>query len=232
MRIAVTRDDTKLAGLKRRAALLDIEIMSLPFLRVEPLDYKFPADAQLEQVNWLLFTSSQAVRLFFERLRKEGVLIPHGVKIAVVGSKTAALVCEQGHTVDMIPSTAGSKALFEELLSSHAKENETIIYVRAENVSFDPEPLFREKNIKYIPLICYRTIIEQIDSEKARLLTPADYILFTSPSTVRAYGDQFGFPQARSIALGKTTADQMKELDWEVFDEMKTANIDTVLENL
>ncbi len=232
MRIAVTRDDTKLVGLKRRAALLDIEIMSLPFLRVEPLDFEFPADMQLEQANWLLFTSSQAVRLFFERLRKERVGLPYGVKIAVVGSKTAALVCEQGHTVDMIPSTTGSKALFEELLSSYAKENETIIYVRAENVSFDPEPLFDGKKVNYLPLICYKTTIEQVDSENAELLTPTDYILFTSPSTVRAYSDQFGLPQARSIALGATTSDQMKKLGWEVFSEMKTANIDTVLESL
>ncbi|MDF1544983.1 MAG: uroporphyrinogen-III synthase [bacterium] len=232
MRIAVTRDEQNLVQLKQRAALSDIDIVPLPFLRTEPLDFELPKEVLLDQSSWLVFTSSQAVRLFFERLRKNSATLPYGVKIAVVGSKTAALVCEQGKTVDMIPTTAGSKGLFEELLKDHIQAHDTIVYARADRVSFDPELLLSNANVKYYPLICYRTIVERLDSEETEKLTPSDFILFTSPSTVRAYSDQFGLPIAKPIALGRSTAEQMSQLGWELFNEMKTANVNLVLENL
>jgi uroporphyrinogen III methyltransferase / synthase len=83
-------------------------VMELPALEIMPpsswegLDQ---AIAQLQTFDWLILTSTNGVDYFFERLAAQGkdARALAGVKIAVVGQKTAASLHQHGLQPDFIP---------------------------------------------------------------------------------------------------------------------------------
>ncbi|APB32448.1 uroporphyrin-III C-methyltransferase [Gloeomargarita lithophora Alchichica-D10] len=83
-------------------------VVSLPTLVVTPPPDWAPLDAalaQLEQFNWLILTSANAVDYFLKRLwhhQRDGRSLAH-LKIAVVGEKTALNLQKWGLRADLIP---------------------------------------------------------------------------------------------------------------------------------
>lgn len=69
------------------------------------------AFARLEEYQWILFTSPNGVRIFWERAQAEGIQIPAytGLKFAVIGSGSSAALKEYGIEADFIPKTYTSR---------------------------------------------------------------------------------------------------------------------------
>ncbi|WP_017304607.1 uroporphyrinogen-III C-methyltransferase [Spirulina subsalsa] len=110
-------------------------VMEMPTLEITPpsswegLDQ---AIAQLPQFDWLILTSANGVEFFFNRLAtlEQDIRCLAGVKIAVVGKKTAKFLQKRGLQPDFIPPNFVADALVEHFPESLAKKK--ILFPRVE----------------------------------------------------------------------------------------------------
>lgn len=232
MRLAVTREANKVAGLAAKAKADGIELVPLPFLLVRKKSFTVPAGLDMAKVDWILFSSANGVRSFFSGLKQLGMSTPESCRMAAVGGRTAAALSEAGFDAAFVPSVAEGKHLFEEFIERYGSEPTTVVYARGVEVNFDPASLCDRSAVAYYPIICYETLSQPVDRKAVQNLNEGDYILFTATSTVDAYQSQFGAPRAKAIAIGRTTAARMESYGWTVHRIMRKADIDTVLENL
>jgi uroporphyrinogen III methyltransferase / synthase len=117
-RILITRSvsqatDFRLGLEAQGATVLEMAALEIvPPSTWEPLDQ---AIAQLATFDWLILTSANGVQFFMERLQAQGkdARALAGVKIAVVGRKTAASLQQWGLSPDFIPPNYIADALVE-----------------------------------------------------------------------------------------------------------------------
>lgn len=92
-------------------------VLEMPALAIVPPSSWQPLDRELRQLetyDWLILTSANGVTQFFERLQQVGDRAAlAGVKIAVVGKKTAAALADWGISADFIPPDFVADALVE-----------------------------------------------------------------------------------------------------------------------
>lgn len=230
MRLAISRTKEQLTSLSTRAKHRGIEIVPLPLITIQHIPFELPAEFAPAKVDWLLFSSAQGVQAYFARLEELGLEKNYSTRIGTVGAKTAEAVCKLGFTVDFMPTEAYGKLFFPELIDGPYEKGQTVVYARGREVNFDPLSLFEEQGVSYLPVVCYESTVNQLPRDSVAHLTESDYILFTSPSAVRAYSRLFGAPKARIIAIGRTTATQIENYGWPVENIMTTASVDNILE--
>jgi len=120
MAILVTRSDSQQLGLVQLLEAKGAEVLTLPLLRLTAPDDWGPLDralGELEQFQWLILTSVNAVNYFFGRLADQGHG-PESVKaldIAVVGTKTYEAVRALGLQPRIIPQDFDSEGLIAAL---------------------------------------------------------------------------------------------------------------------
>lgn len=231
MRLAVTRKADQLTELSRQGIKKGIEIVPLPVIQTSPIPFSWPDGLAIGSVDWIVVTSSSGARLFMDRLNTLGISISNNTRFASVGPKTAETLTQYVNAVEFQPSRPYGEVLFEEFLESYPNPG-TVVYARGERVNFDPSELMTQHNVEFHSIICYRTLSMTVSSETVQQLDGNDYILFTAPSAVHSYHQQFGRPRARALAIGRTTAGAMNDNGWSSFATIKKANIDQVLEYL
>ncbi len=231
MHLGVTRSEAQLKSLIEASHSKDVTILPLPLTDVEYLPFELPAKLQIESIDWLVFTSGNGVRSFIEQLDTLGHKLPVKTKIAVVGPKTAQVLTElTGREADLMPKDTYGELLCHHLIDTNNLDGKTVVYVRAEKVSFEPAGLIAEAGAKFFSIVSYRAINLELDSDLPAMLTEEDYCLFTAPSKVRAFNRQFGRPICRLIAMGRSTAKTMNEVGWFGFSTLKIQDINSVLE--
>jgi uroporphyrinogen III methyltransferase / synthase len=106
--ILVTRSASQAADFREGLEAEGATVLEMAALEIVPPSSWEPLDqaiAQLSTFDWLILTSANAVQYCLERLLAQGkdVRALAGVKIAVVGRKTAASLRQWGLTPDFIP---------------------------------------------------------------------------------------------------------------------------------
>jgi len=118
--ILVTRPEEQGAEFMEALSDLGAQCLQLPTIRIQPpaswreLDQ---AIAHLPEYDWILFTSVNGVKYFFERIgvaEKDGRCLS-GVRIGTIGPKTAQALTERGIRPDLLPSRYCAEGLVEEL---------------------------------------------------------------------------------------------------------------------
>jgi len=116
LRVMVTRPRSQASELGEMITRWGADVVYQPAIAIaDPPDWR-PVDAALErldQFDWLVFTSINAVRYFFDRLwRRGGDLRRLGsAKLAVIGPGTAGELARYGLAADVIPATYHADAL-------------------------------------------------------------------------------------------------------------------------
>ena len=89
----------------------------------EPMDRLDQAFTDLAQYSWVIFTSRNAVKIFFERMHEKHVDLRKlgSLKFAAVGRGTGEYLANIGITPDFIPKEYTTKALADGL-AAHLKE--------------------------------------------------------------------------------------------------------------
>lgn len=142
---------------------------------------------ELEEVDWLVFTSKNGVEGFFVNLFASGfdLRILGKVKVAAIGNQTSACLKEYGLVSDLIPETFHSDALKKALESS----------VKSEDTVWHPKAVKTEDGMgKYISSFCHFTEIEiyenypvEIDSVTKDKIDEYDGIFFTCASSAQRF---------------------------------------------
>lgn len=171
-------------------------VIAFPVIEtVEPDDWG-PADnaiARLGDYDWIVLTSANAVRCFFERLAARGVAVAAmgASRIAVVGEATARVLRERGVEADLIPVDYRAEGLVDEFVRLGVGEGHRILVPRAlEAREILPDTMrARGAAVDVVPV--YRTVTAQPDPQAIERITsrPVDAVTFTSPSTFRSFRD-------------------------------------------
>ena len=219
-RIVVTRRSEQAGTFAQRLSALGAEVLAVPTIKItEPTDRMPLVDALLEinSYEWLVFTSANGVNAFFDLFFKrfQDMRDIGGARIAAVGPKTAEALRALHLQVDLQPEEYVGEKIVAAFKKYQDIENVKMCLFRAEVANPDlPEALLEEGAIvDDIPV--YKTVAETEDrtGSAARFSEEgADWLTFTSSSTVEHFHARFDlpklvkkFPKLKIISIGPET---------------------------
>jgi uroporphyrinogen III methyltransferase/synthase len=189
-------------------------IVHRPLIKSVPLDDYKQADKVLKQLNsfdWIVFTSTNGVEFFFQRLNALGLDTRSigTVKVAAIGQTTAEKLKTFGVLVDMQPKLESSIGLLEEFKKVSVK-GKPILLVRPKVGSSVLLDGLADAEAAIEALVVYRNI--EIEPEETDF-DFIDQILFTSGSTVRAFLKRYNsIPEGIKVyCLGQPTLNEAKK---------------------
>lgn len=226
-RVVVTRAREQAAplaeGLRERGA----EVLEIPTIKIGPVSDRQPileVLAGLGEYNWIVFTSANGVTAFFDMffhgfqdLREIG-----GVRLAAVGPATAERLKALHLQVDVMPEEFQASKIAAAMSEFESLENLRILVLRAEVATPELPKMLEDMGAIVDDVACYQTVPETEDRSQAamRLTTAgADWITFTSGSTVQHFHHRFDlpqlikqFPQMKLASIGPETSKALRGL--------------------
>ncbi len=173
-----------------------IEFPAIEIVRQEDLSVLRKALARLEQYTWIIFTSVNAVNIFFGELMAGKIDIRDlkGIKMGAIGPATAAQLTDRGLKVDLIPEEYQAEGIVAGL-ASLISSTDRILLPRAQGAR-DILPIsLRAMGAVVDEVIIYRAeTASRVDAARLQTLQDGDfdYISFTSSSTVTNFVNIIG----------------------------------------
>jgi uroporphyrinogen III methyltransferase/synthase len=206
--VAVTRARAQASELAARLRALGAEVVEAPAIRIEPLDADVP---DLAAYDLVCLTSPNGVRLLFERLEGDARAFA-GRTVAAIGPGTARALRAHGIEPDVVPERSVAESLLEALDGVPARR--ALIARAAEARDVLPDGL-RERGVEVDVLALYETVAEPLDEATLAAARDADWITFTSSSTVRyflkAAGSDALRVRPRVVSIGPVTSETLRE---------------------
>ncbi len=246
-RIVVTRPRDQAGEWRRTLEALGATVIDLPLIQVKKdvnLDTLTEVLGGFGSYEWVIFTSVNGVKFFFEEFRRvhDDIRAFGLARIAVVGEATAAAVRELHLRVELQPKKASGEELAKELIARESMDSAKILVVTGNlNREILVQKLEEDRAIvDCLPV--YKT--EETDLANDPLAgdfraNGADAILFASPSAVQSFFDQAAVlklaPKARrplAGSIGATTTATMKQLGLPVDFEADAPSLELLVEAL
>jgi uroporphyrinogen III methyltransferase/synthase len=208
-RVAVTRARAQASGLAARLRELGAQVAQTPAIAVRGLQAELP---DLAAYDLLCLTSPNGVAELFARLTAAGrdARALAALTVAAIGPGTARALQERGILADVVPERFVAEGLLEAL---GGRSFQRALVARAEEArDVLPEGL-RQRGVEVDVFALYRTVAEPLDEAQLAELHGADYITFTSSSTVRFLLEAAGeLPRsARLVSIGPVTSQTLRE---------------------
>jgi uroporphyrinogen III methyltransferase/synthase len=246
-RIVVTRTREQAGQLADRLQELGAEILQVPTIKVAPPTRREEVvDAMLElnSYDWLIFTSPNGVTTFFEYFFRQfhDLRDIGGCRIAAVGPATAKKLKELHLQVDLMPDEALASSIGEAFAEFESIENLRICLLRAEVANKELPAALEGMGAIVDDIACYKTVpeIEDPGGVASKLLeTGADWVTFTSGSTVEHFHMRFDlpavlkkFPRMKTASIGPETSKALVALGLSPGVEAKQHTVDGLIEAL
>ena len=235
-RIVVTRATQQASALTDKLRELGADVVEMPATQIARLDLQPLRDAihRLPTFTWLIFSSQNAVSIFWEQLLGEArdARALAGLKIAAVGPATAGALLERGITVDVVPERFVAEGLLDVLRARDDVAQSKVLYVTAEGARDVLPRGLRELNAEVTVIEAYRSIPDGEGADRlARQLErdDIDLVTFTSGSAVRGFVDAVGTDLAQKVAaasMGEQTSAALREAGIEVKAEAEESTLD------
>src|SRR5207249_4003419 len=240
-RVVVTRTQAQASQLSRQLTERGAEVLEIPTIKIElPSRRQDLVDAlvELNAYDWLVFTSPNGVATFFEYFFRHfhDMRDLGGARIAAVGPATANKLKELHLQVDLMPEEALATSIAEAFAEFESIENLKICLLRAEVANRELPEALEAMGAIVDDIGCYKTVPETADRTGAasRLLEGgADWITFTSGSTVEHFHARFDlpvlaekFPQMKLASIGPETSKALAALGLKPSVEAKPHTID------
>lgn len=198
-KIVVTRARSQASVLVDRITDLGGEAIEFPSITIRPgenLNPLYKALKDIRHYNWLLFTSVNAVDIFFQVLKDQNIDVRelHGIKIGAIGAVTRDKIIDKGLKVDVVPEEFVAESMIK-ALSGRITRGDWVLLPRAKGArSILPEAL---KNVgaSVNEVIIYEAISNHEVLNNVLMAVQGgeiDYITFTSSSTVRNFVNIIG----------------------------------------
>ena len=229
--VAVTRARAQASGLAARLRGLGAAVVEAPAIRIVALDGPAPRQGDYDLI---CLTSPNGARLLFERLSAAGrdARSLAGARIAAIGPGTAAALREHGVIADVVPGRFVAEGLVEALADVPVKRVLVARAAQARDVLVDALR-GRGAEVDVVPL--YETVAERLTDAQLEALAAADYVTFTSSSTVELFLDAAGErlrSDARLVSIGPVTSAALRRRGLEPDVEASRHDIDGLLDAL
>ena len=237
---------------------LGAHVVQAPVIRTVQLPGPLP---DLAPYDLVCLTSPVGVDALFERLHAAGLdaRALAGTRVAAIGPGTAGALAAHGVLADVVPERAVAEGLVEALRADLAPPVRRALIARAsEGREVLPDAL-RARGAEVDMLALYDTVAEPPPPHVLREALAADYITFTSASTVRFFlraadgagaddageahpggGDDQGAANGRAglsadtriVSIGPITSAALREHGLEAHVEAATHDIDGLVRAL
>ncbi|MGC9221134.1 MAG: uroporphyrinogen-III synthase [Solirubrobacteraceae bacterium] len=221
--VAITRARAQAAPLAERLRELGAELVLAPVIRIEPLPGPPP---DLHRYDLICLTSANGVDALFERLKAAGLdarAFPprEQALVAAIGPATARALGAHGLTADLVPAEALGEALAAALKDLPVRRALVVRARQARDVI--PEAL-RARHAEVDVLAVYQTVADRLGAGQVAAVLNADYVTFTSGSTVHNLLDAVGGAEVwaalgqarpRMVSIGPATSAALREHGFE-----------------
>ncbi len=238
--VVVTRARAQASALARRLEQLGASVVQAPSIRTvaRPADPIDPTPYDL-----VCLTSPVAVELLFERLddgrhpRGDARALA-GARVAAVGPGTARALADRGVIAEVVPERFVAESLAQALAGLEVRR---ALLARASEAREVLPDALRERGARVDVVELYETVAEPLPPDVRERARAADYVTFTSASTVRFFlraldgGDapRGGLsPHARVVSIGPVTSAALREHGIEPHVEAERHDIDGLVRAL
>jgi uroporphyrinogen III methyltransferase/synthase len=244
-RMVVTRSRQQASALTKRLAQLGADVLEIPTIRIVPVALGETERDKLadfpRHFDWLIFTSPNAVELFFaEYFKQNSDLRDLGpVKLAAVGPATAQKLDALHLRADLQPEVFTTEKLAE---CFSVKEAASKRFCLPHGRRADPllARHLREKGGFVEEWTLYDTEPEREDLTGARaryLREGAHGITFTSSSTAENWHTlqlqpASGAPQPKVVSMGPVTSATLRKLGYEIAAEAAASTVDSLISTI
>jgi len=165
-----------------------------------PFDHALKRLCESACYDWLIFTSANGVKSFFDRLVTQGYSLTSldNVRIAAIGPATATTLRKYGARVDLVPSNYIAEAVAASILKDTLKrgeelEGKKVLLARAAEARSVLMDELQSAGVEVDVVIAYRTLGIDKDGPQRQIFLrqlkkqELDIITFTSSSTVRNF---------------------------------------------
>jgi uroporphyrinogen III methyltransferase/synthase len=182
-----------------------IDAISVPTVEIAAASAEGALDEAIRSLGgaaWLVITSVNGAAALLDRMAAVRLRVPDGVRVAAVGSATAAALEAGGLRVDHVPSRFRTHAIAEGLGDVAGRR---VVLARADAATRHLRDALLERGALVEEVVAYRTVegpAASRDRVRAALAQPLDGVTFTSGSTVRGLHALLSPPEAlRATAL-------------------------------
>jgi uroporphyrinogen III methyltransferase/synthase len=233
--IVVTRAAEQADSLCRLFEQLGAKTIAHPVIHILPSEDFSDLDriiSRIDEFEWLVFVSTNAVRFFLERFAAI-----HGSfeklmekKVASIGQATLQQLKQlAGLDVDLVPPDANSQSLGAALRASVVGKK--ILIPRADRRTTTLIDILSEAEIEFEEPITYRSSdVESVDPDVAIRMNEGtiDWVTVTSGaiarSAIRIFGEDLC--KAKLVSISSGTSAALRELGFEPDAEAATSNMD------
>ena len=215
--VAVTRARAQASDMARRLRALGARVVEAPVIRIRPL-HGDRQQLDLSGYDLICLTSPNGVRLLFERLADGGLdaRALAGARVAAIGPGTAAALAEHGIRADVVPERFVAESLVRAL--EEVPVSRALIARAGQARDVLPDAL-RARGAEVDVVALYETVAEPLSEQALAAARSADYVTFTSSSTVSfflaAAGGEAGLsPATRVVSIGPVTTAALAERGW------------------
>lgn len=239
-RILVTRARAQASDFADLLEANGAEVIQFPTIKIQPIEgVDIPAP---NAYDWVIFTSVNAVEIFYERLRENGkdARALGGSSIGAVGAKTVEALNRIGIHPDFVPTHSRGSAIATEIGDVSGKK---ILLPRAKIATADLSDGLREKGAQVDDVPLYDTVKvagdgkRQNEIETDLLNGGIDFVTFTSSSTVRNFLEMFPAHAPTNLlanvnvaVIGPTTQKTALARDVRVDVVAKEASVESLVE--
>jgi uroporphyrinogen-III synthase len=246
-RIAVTRAREQAPELTAKLTALGAEVIELPLIRVSKhISKDNLADVMLElgAYDWIVFTSANGVRFFFEEffrlfddIRALGLL-----RFACIGDATGREVAAHHLKIECQPEEATAEAMAKALIATGSLDNAKVLVITG---NLNREELVTRLEAGFAIVDClqvYKTEQTDLTAEPAAQdfrTRGADAILFASSSAVQSFVDQAaalklapGAVRPLAGSIGPQTSATMKQTGMPIDFTARTPSLDALVNAL
>jgi uroporphyrinogen III methyltransferase/synthase len=228
--VVVTRARSQASSLSGRLRALGARVVEAPAIRTVARPVELPS---LAEFDLLCLTSANGVELLFEAIGEHGLDARSlaGLRVAAIGLGTAAALHDHGITADVVPARFVAEGLLEALAEGEAPRR--VLVARAADARDVLIDGLRARGAEVEVLTLYDTIAEPIDAAGAAALADADYVTFTSASTVRFLLSQATLgPRTRIVSIGPVTSEALRARQLEPHVEAQRHDIPGLVDAL
>ncbi|MHB0981392.1 MAG: uroporphyrinogen-III C-methyltransferase [Thermoleophilia bacterium] len=246
-RVVVTRPRAQAAGQIELLRELGAEVIPFPTIRIEPVAASPEIDAMTAALSpdgpaydLVVFTSVNGVHCFFDRLREAGrdARALAGATVVAIGPKTAAACRARGVLPDVVPVDFVAEGVLEALAGRDLSGARILIPRAREARELLPEAFAAAgASVEVVPL--YDTVLEEHGPETVERVLGADYVTFTSSSTVsnfaalmRAAGRGDELPRVAAASIGPVTSETVRAEGMELLFEAAEYTVEGLVEGL
>ena len=246
----VTRPRQNSSALAKRLRNLGAQVIEMPSIHTVAIDPNERLKKALgeiqhsEKEEWFVFTSPIGVHVFFEQLEKEAwdmrrlLAGKAQIKIAAIGSATAAALKEHGLFADIVPKIYNAGELGK-TLAENISEYSAVSIFRAEEGSLELLPPLMETGVPVNDIALYRTEYEvssllRHKIEKMFQKEEIDAVTFTSASTVKGFVKAIKNVELQNVSavcIGEQTAAEARKYGMKI-QVAKRADMDAMTEKI